>query len=333
MAYKQFFSILVLVLLIFPSVSAEKQKEEKKYGIIDIGKFIKDIGDYVVENIFGFILKIFNAPLQALLFLVKKLLSEPVNLGLFSKIWGVMLYVISMFYGLLFVYAGFNFIVSGHDVVKRENAKSWLKNLLIMIILLQASFFIYELLIELSSSLTAWVLSLIDNNFFVLTTDNLSNIAMEIFFSIPYAVVLFITVILLGIRYVVIAAGVILFPIAIFLYFFPVVRSYGSSILNFLGTNIFITFFASIIILVTSKLTEISVLGNFKMLFMTTAFTLVCLVIIYALFFSLLKAAFSLAGGLMFKVALMKRLGGVSRTSAAASSLPASQTTLTRFSK
>jgi hypothetical protein len=97
------------------------------------------------QKFFEYVESILNAPLQPLLNLAKDLLSAQVSIELFSGLWAIMVYVLSMFYALLLIYSGFTFIISGYDVYKRENAKEWLKNIVVMIILVQASFFIYEL--------------------------------------------------------------------------------------------------------------------------------------------------------------------------------------------
>ena len=66
--------------------------------------------------------------------------------------------------------------------------------------------------------------------------DSVSDIGLAILFSFFYMVTLVISALLLTIRYAFVAIGVVLFPIAIFFYYFPPMRQYGSLILNFLGT-------------------------------------------------------------------------------------------------
>ena len=126
------------------------------------------------QKFFEYVAVALNSPIQPLLTLAKNLLSAQINLQLFSSLWAIIIYVLSMFYAFLIIYAGFQFIISGYDVQKRENAKSWLRNIIIMIVLVQASFFIYELAVQLSSVMTSTTLSLINNNFFLITIATLS---------------------------------------------------------------------------------------------------------------------------------------------------------------
>ena len=246
------------------------------------------------EKFFQYIANVINAPVKPLLGLIKTLLSEPTNLQLFVGVWAIILYIISMFYGFLIIYSGFNLIISGYDSRKRERAKDWLRNIIIMIILIQCSFFIYSLALELSSIMTKGILSLIDNSFFLITFDNAINISLEFVFIALYLLVLLITSILLISRYVMVALGVVLFPIGLFFYFTYPLRSYGSFIINLLATLIFLTFFDSIILIGFSKLVSLGIFSNFKILVVITGFLIIDILMILLMFFSVVKSALSI---------------------------------------
>lgn len=230
-------------------------------------------------------LNILNAPIQPFLELTLNLLSEPINLTLFFSMWVIIVYVISMFYGLMLVASGFNFIISGYDVVKRENAKQWLRNIVIMIILIQASFFIYELAIELSSIITSAVLTLVDPDFFLISVDDIGDIGLAIVFALIYVLVLIVTALILVIRYAFVAIGVVLLPLAIFFYFLPPLKQYGSLILNFLGIAIFITFFDVILLAGFSKLVDLAIFGGMQILVLISAFMIINVFIIFSQWF------------------------------------------------
>lgn len=252
-----------------------------------------NLASCIPEKIFSYLSGIINAPIQPLLALIKALLSEPINLNLFAGMWAIIIYIISMFYAFLLMYSGFNFMISGHDSAKRENAKAWLRNVIIMIILIQASYFIYQLVIELASTLTTATLTLVDNNFFLLTFDNLPNIALQIVFVGVYLITLLLTSLVLIMRYAFVSIGIIFFPLAIFFYFIPPLRAYGSLVLNFLGANIFVTFIDAIIIIGFSKLLNVGIFGDLKILVMISAFLLIDGLMLFLMFFSIVKAALS----------------------------------------
>jgi len=268
-----------LSLLLVPLVSAEEE-----CGLLNLSACLP-------QKLYDFFINILNSPIQPLLTLTKALMTEPIKLEAFVSLWAIILYVLSIFYGLLMLYSGFNFMISGYDAAKRAKAKEWFRNIFIMIVLVQASYFIYSAVIDVNSLLTAGVISLVDQKFFLITADNIVNIGLQFFFAFIYVITLILTVIMLTFRYIIVAAGVVFVPIGIFLYFIPPVNSYGRLILNFLGTCIFITFFDSLILLVCSKLIDIPIFQNFKILVMITAFAIVNFLMFYFIIFSALKSA------------------------------------------
>jgi hypothetical protein len=254
----------------------------------------------IPEKLYDYFLNIINAPIQPLLTFTKSLLTEPVNISLFGSIWAIIIYIVSMFYGLLLLYSGFNFMISGYDAVKREKAKEWFRNIFIMMILIQMSYFIYSLVIDMNSLMTSGIINMTDERFFLLTADNIINLGLQFFLGIFYVLTLIFSVIFLALRYIIVAIGIVFVPIGIFLYFIPPLNSYGRLILNFLGICIFVTFFDSLILLAGSKLVELSIFTNFKIVVMISVFSIANFLMFYLMFFSALKSAFktgeSLAG-------------------------------------
>jgi len=273
-------TILSSILLLIPLVRAEEE-----CGLLNLASCIP-------QKIYEFFIGVINAPISPLLILTKALLTEPVRIDLFSSLWAVMLYVLSLFYGILMLYSGFNFMFSGYDAVKRAKAKQWFMNIFIMIVLIQASYFLYSLAIEIESLLTAGVINLVEPHFFLITADNIINIGLQFFFASFYVLTLLFTVIFLTLRYIMVAVGVVFIPIGIFCYFIPPLNSYGKLIFNFLGVCLFITFFDSLIFLICSQLTQIELFASFKILVMISAFGLANLLMFYLMFFSAIKSAF-----------------------------------------
>jgi hypothetical protein len=292
---KKYFAIF-LILLIIPFVSA------------DCG--ITNLADCISQSLFGYLLNILNSPVQPLLDAVHSLLTQPVNIDLFASIWGIIVYILSLFYGILLMYVGFKFIISGHSVEKREKAKSDLANILIMIVLVQASFYLYSLIIQIVASVSTVVLNMVQQNFFLLTIDNISSVGLELSLIIPYLASILITLILLVIRYVIVSSGVILFAIGIFFYFIDPLKQYGKLIINFLIATISITFFYSIIFLASSMLLNVSVFQDFKILVMIGAFMLVNIATIIVALFVVIKSALKVADPIMKVVSVVGAVAG-----------------------
>jgi hypothetical protein len=260
---------------------------------------ITNLGSCLVEKFFEYVVAILNAPLQPLLTLTYNLLTEPVNISLFSEIWGIIIYILSLFYGLLLLYAGFSLVISGHSIEKRERAKANLANTIIMMILVQSSYFIYSLAIELFSSVTSVIFNMIPKDFFLLTVDNFSDIGIVLILLIPYLITIVITLIILALRYLIVSAGVIFFAIGIFFYFIEPLNSYGKLIINFLFATMSATLFYAIIFLASAKLLEVTAFNDFKILVTIAAFTFVDVVTIFLAVFVTIKAALKVAKPVM----------------------------------
>jgi len=274
---------LSIILLLLPIVYAQ---EEEKCGLTNLASCIP-------QKMYEYTLGIINAPLQPFLDLTKNLLSANVNIDNFISLWAIIIYIISIFYGLFIILAGFNLIVSGYSAEKRERAKEWIKNIILMIFFVQASFFIYGVLLELSSSMTAGVINIINPDFFLLTVDNIANIGLQLVLLIPYLLMLLLSILLLSLRYLIVAVGVVFFPIGLFLNFIPPLKSYGKLILNILLIIIFLPFIQSLMLLAASKLVELSIFENYKTLIMTASFTLINLSMVLLIIFAVFKAAFA----------------------------------------
>jgi len=241
----------------------------------------------VLELISG----ILNAPLVTLIDFIKALLINPVQISLFYKLWSIIIYIFSFIYGLLLLWNGVMLMTSGHDVEKRNKAKEWLKNIIIMIILIQASYFLYETILTFNSLLTSGIFNFIDPSFLFINLDNgILQGLLGILLMTPYIAILLITCVVLVIRYVVVILGVVLLPIGIFCYFTPVLSDFGKFILYFLGLNIFSSFFASLALLVCSYLLNIDIFSNLSVFVAMAGFLVADFIIILFMAFSIFKA-------------------------------------------
>jgi hypothetical protein len=256
---------------------------------------LSNLATCLPEKFFEYVLSIINAPFQPLLDAINALMTHPVNVHTFESLWVIIVYIISMFYGLFLIFAGFNFLISGYDAAKRENAKEWLRNTVLMILFVQASFIIYELIIEVGALLAAGVMDMIDPHFFLLTADSITNIGLELLLGLFYGLVLVITIVFLALRYLLVAVGVLFFPFAMFFYFIPPLETYGKALLNILLIIIFVPFFNALILFAASALLELPVFDNFKIVLMISAFLLINLFSLFLIVLGIFKAVTSAA--------------------------------------
>ena len=243
------------------------------------------------EMFFEFVLSLINSSLQPLLDMVNYLMTEPVVISMFEPMWAVMAYVLSLFYGLFFLFAGFNLMISGY---KRETAKEWLANVVLMVIFVQGSYFLYELIIELASLLTSGVMNIIDPDFFLFTIDSYATLGLQLGLMAPYSFMLTLTVLLLALRYLFVVIGVVFMPFAMFFYFIPPLKAYGKLILNVLLVLIFVPFFDAVFLFGASALLNIPLFANFNIILSTVAFFSINLIMLMMILFAILKAAFSI---------------------------------------
>lgn len=279
------FRLLLKFLIVMPM--AYGAEEATKCGL-------RNLAICIPQKMFEYILTLVNAPLIPLISFVKSLLTAQVNVSLFHGIWGIMVYLLSLFYGLFFIIAGFNLMISGYDVQKRDKAKKWFRDSVLMVFFVQSSFLIYSLVLEISSGLNSGAMNLIDPSFFLITTDNIANIGFELLFFMPYVGVLLTTAILLVLRYLAVAVGVVFLPLGIFFYFTPPLKAYGKLILDSLFVIVFLPFIQILVLLSASKVIDISLFSNFKILVMISAFAFVDLLVLLLAFFVVMKATSSL---------------------------------------
>jgi hypothetical protein len=242
--------------------------------------------------------ELLNLPAQSILRFIQKLITEEVSMDVFGETWAVINYVLSTLYVLLLLYAGIKFMTSGHDLLKKEKARELIKNVILLIVSVQASFYIYGIVVFFGSALTKGMFNLVNTSFFS------PDLSMDYFLYLaPYYLMIILTSLLLIIRYAIVCIGVIIFPLALFCYFIEPLKQYGEMIINFLLVNIFMGFLVSIIILTFSKISALSLFDDFQMLLLTACFLLINISIIYFSYFALIKSAFNTGSKIAVTVA------------------------------
>jgi hypothetical protein len=134
------------------------------------------------------------------------------------------------------------------------------------------------------------LLTQVDPTFFMLTIDSMTNIGLQFAFGFLYGFTLVFTVLLLSLRYIAVSIGIVFFPLGIFLYFIPPLKSFGKIILSVLGILIFVTFFDILIILASSLLLDLALFTDFKILVMITCFGTICATLLFAFIYSIKEA-------------------------------------------
>lgn len=254
-----------------------------------IGGILNSIPDQVLGvfgNAFKGSLISFNDPLMQLSQAL--LTSNPDPNGLYNW-WQSIILVISSFYLLLFLVIGFMFLFSSLNPEKRMEAKEWLKNVFMMIVLVNLSFVLYTILLQLATAITQFMLISGFQNFF--DPNTFSNMGAVLL--LLYGLAVFLTSITLFVRHVFLLLGVVLFPIAIFLYFIPPLKVWGKMLFNLIGIALFMQFL-DVVIFVASNQAMTQLAGNVGAnIVPVLAFTLIFLLNILLMFYAAAKSVFT----------------------------------------
>ncbi len=240
----------------------------------------------VFGNAFKGAMVSFNDPLMQLSQTL--LTSNPDPSGLYSW-WQSTIFVISSFYLLVFLVVGLMFLFSALNPEKRAEAKEWLKNAIMMIILVNLSFVVYDLLLQLATAITHFMwISGFENFFDPNAFSNMGAVTLLL-----YGLAVLLTSITLFVRYMFLLVGVVLFPIAIFLYYIPPLKVWGRMILNLLGFALFMQFM-DVVIFVASNQAMLQLAGNAgQNLVPALAFIVIFILNVLLMFYASIKAIFT----------------------------------------
>lgn len=243
----------------------------------------------ILESAKDIIINLFNEPVKNIVSLIKNLLISEVNINLFKDLWIFVVNALSLFYGIMILYVGLNLIIKSYDPMKRAKAKLMLRNSILIILLVNSSFILYDALLKLSHASIQVTYDFVNSDIYNIET-NLNNLNQNIVFFILFLFTATLTLLTLGIRYLFVSIGLVLFPIGIVLYFFDSTKSYGLFVIESLLILIFLPLIHLLIIAGTSKLLEIQIFSNYSILLLIISYFLISIATIFALFMALFKS-------------------------------------------
>jgi len=186
-----------------------------------------EVPQAVVDAFFAGVRGVVAGFVSPLFGLIKELMLHSIEPLDFVDLWLLVVTVISLCYGLLFLLVGFKFLLGSYDAVQRAQAKEWLKNAVVLVVAVNASLILYSLLLGLSSGMASFLWSSQLEPLLEMSETS----ALNLLWVVVLAFNAFFAVISLFMRQVFLVAGVMLFPIGIFLYLIPPARAFGYSIL------------------------------------------------------------------------------------------------------
>jgi len=294
-----FLPILVSLFLLPHFVFAEEPEppiiEIDLQGVIDsvngmfsgLSESIAGIPQAVMDSFFGFIKAGFVSFVNPLFQVMKTLILYNINPFNYEGYWLTIVSIISCFYLLLFVVVGLKFLLGSYDAVQRLKAKEWFKGAVMLIIAVNASLLLYSLVLLLGSgtALVLWNPQL--ENFLSLNDLN----ALNLIWLIIVAIFAFLAMLTLILRQIFLIISVMLFPIGVFFYFIPPLKSGGSALLNLIFAFVFMQAMDVIILIgVNIFSTEFSGLPSIELISLSAGFLFIFLANLWLMFFAVMKA-------------------------------------------
>jgi len=219
-------------------------------GIEDmIGNVLLAIPKLIVDGAAALVSFVFNGVAPMLENQANVLLTYPAPVANLYPMWLFVVQIIALLSVVGFSLIGLYLLISGSNPADREKAKDMIQDLIFMAFLVAASYFIYLLLIELSSAIATSFWSFAGTTM----TYRPNGAAEMVFFGLLYLLGAFLMNATLAFRSILIMAGVAFFPIGLALMRFPFGKGWGHAIVNTLFLLIFLPVADIIMIAVSAQ--------------------------------------------------------------------------------
>lgn len=211
----------------------------------------------------------------------------------FHALWMKFNYIVSGFYLLILLWSGVNLMVSSLDMRKRQEAKTQIRNVFVMILMVNLSFFFFGVLLDFATALARWEWTLIDPAFF--GGDNVFHEATSMLVMLgmyPYYLPGIIDAVrVIIIEKIAVVLGAILLPVTIMFYFTNPLREYGSVLLNLTLLAVFLPCINVLILIIAGEFASNPILGFNQWFWIDAALKLMVYTVKILVVLIILKAA------------------------------------------
>ncbi len=253
---KQILILLLVLPLVFPTSIDVQVQNQSCPDNADFLQVLYNLPTCIVE-------KFFSSLVSGFVYSAKEFLESSLNfivkgpdITLFCSPYTKIMKILESLYTLALMGVGTYYIVSSAESEKRAQAKSWIQNILFLIVALSLSFAIFQMILEINQYITSTLYNnALDSMTIQATFSSLIFAFVMSFAFISLAGLTFFTLLL---RYIMIPFLLMLFPFAIFLYFLPFTKSWGSFILKFILIIIFMTSIDAVLVMGLSFLFSIN---------------------------------------------------------------------------
>ncbi|VVC03106.1 Uncharacterised protein [Candidatus Bilamarchaeum dharawalense] len=243
--------IMVLLLVVSFAFSASIDFQIQNQSCPDNANFLQVIYNLptcIVEKFFSSIVSGFVYSAQEFLESSLKFIITGPSLDSFCIPYQKVMTILESLYTIALMGLGAYFITTSTDPEKRAIAKLWIESVLFMIILLSFSFPIFKMIMDLNLYITTSIYSQSFANMLNVQVA-FTSLIFALVMSFTFLTAAAITFFTLIIRYIAIPFLLLLFPIAIFLYFLPFTKEWGSFLLKFTLLIVFMTAIDAVVVL------------------------------------------------------------------------------------
>lgn len=159
---------------------------------------------------------------------------------LFCAPYNAVMTLLESAYSVALMVLALYFIVRSGDAEGRANAKRWLEKMFVLIIVLSFSFQLFQAMLDFNNYLSTSLANRSMENMFS-SPGGFASAILALVLLFPMLSFMMLTMITLLTRYLMIPFMLLLFPVAIFLYFIPFTESWGKTFLKIIAMIVFMT--------------------------------------------------------------------------------------------
>ena len=229
---------LLLLLLLVGATFAE----DTNPPVIDLGPLLNlltNLPGQIVDSFFTYVVSGLATASTYLTDATFKFIFASPDPNWFCAPYNGVMAILNSLYALVLMGLAIYFILRSNDVEGRLYARKWLENMFVMIIVLSFSFQLFVMLMDLNTYLAN---SLANQTMISLfkTTSNPLPVILALIILMTQVGLQLLTFTTLLLRYILMLFLLLLFPVAIFLYFIPPTQSWGRVFLKIILVFIFI---------------------------------------------------------------------------------------------
>ena len=211
--------------------------------IIDFGPILgalSNLPNQIVSSFFSYVVDGLSSVVSSLRDATFKFIFSSPDPGWFCGPYNGVLAVVDSMYALVLMGLALFFILRSNDVEGRITAKKWMENMIVMAVVLAFSFQIFGMLNSFNTFLTNSLASQSMSSIFGPPTNPSSLVFAFVMLAVGVALGM-LTYLTLLLRYILMPFMLLLFPVAIFLYFIPITQGWGRTFLNIIFVCVFMT--------------------------------------------------------------------------------------------